>query len=104
MSYPCTMKVEALGDSAWIVRDLGEEPAFAYATYLQSLDLPGVTEVVASYDTLGVYVEPGQFSLPKLRLALEGFTPSQHKEGRHHRIPVCYELGEDLERCCQDLA
>ncbi len=104
MSYACGMRIEPLGDAAYIVRGLGDGPAFALADALGRLGLPGVVEVVAAYDTLGVYVDPDQFSLSALSSALgsvEGY--EQSAVGKLHRVPVCYELGEDLESCCSEL-
>ncbi|MEX2243289.1 MAG: carboxyltransferase domain-containing protein [Fimbriimonadaceae bacterium] len=98
------MRIEPLGDAAFIVRGLGSGPAFPYVEVLQRLGLAGVVEVVASYDTLGVYVDPDQFSLSELASRLESLPVSSHAAvGKLHEVPVCYELGEDLERCCEEL-
>lgn len=97
------MKIEPLGDAAYVVRDLPVSPAFVAAGALGRLSLPGVSEVVASYDTLGVYVDPDQFDLDALRSAVEKLTASEQVIGRLHRVPVCYELGEDLDSCCEEL-
>ena len=97
------MRIEPLGDTAFIVRGMGDPPAFVVSDYLTKKGVPGVIEVVPAYDTLGVYVEPDQFSVEDLRSALDQFTPSQQTPGREHRVPVCYELGEDLQACCDEL-
>jgi inhibitor of KinA len=97
------MRIEPLGDAAYIVRGLGDGPVFPFVGHLERLSLPGVVEVVAAYDTLGVYVDPGQFSLSALESALAEPTVFSTVEGRSHRVPVCYELGEDLESCCTEL-
>ncbi len=98
------MRIEPLGDAAYVVRDLGEGPAFVYANALNRLTIPGVVEVVAAYDTLGVYVEPDQFRLGPLEEGLATVGGSaQVTPGRLHRIPVCYDLGEDLESTCKEL-
>ena len=98
------MRIEPLGDAAYIVRDLGLAPAFVLAGALESLNLPGVQEVNAAYDTLGVFVDPLEFSLPELRAALEDVPISQQPVvGKSHTVPVCYELGEDLETSAEEL-
>jgi inhibitor of KinA len=97
------MRIEHLGDAAYIVRGLGEGPAFAWAAALGRIAIPGVLEVVPAYDTLGVYVDPDQFSLPALESALDSAGSfEQPAVGKSHRVPVCYELGEDLESCCAE--
>lgn len=98
------MRIEPLGDAAYIVRGLGDGPAYPFADHLGRLSLPGVVEVVAAYDTLGVYVDPEQFSMSALESAL-GSAPrfEQSPVGKLHRVPVCYELGEDIESCCSEL-
>ena len=98
------MRIEPLGDAAFIVRGLGSGPAFPYVEVVQRLGLAGVVEVVAAYDTLGVYVDPDQFSLSEFASRLESLPVSSHAGvGKLHEVPVCYELGEDLERCCEEL-
>jgi inhibitor of KinA len=60
--------------------------------------------VVPAYDTLGVYFDPEKFSVGFLEEALAKYTPSaQVSPGREHQVPVCYELGEDLEASCREL-
>lgn len=96
--------IEPLGDTAYIVRGVGPGPAFFYADWLQSQGLRGVSEVVAAYDTLGVYVDPDEFSLSTLESCLASAPVfEQSAVGKLHRVPVCYELGEDLESCCSEL-
>lgn len=99
------MRIEPLGDSAYVVRELGDDFAFTLAEAMNRLSLPGVVEVVASYDTLGVYVDTPEFSPRELEEALQSCTGSaQSFPGRTHRVPVCYELGDDLESCCDALS
>jgi inhibitor of KinA len=85
------MIVEPLGESAYILRNLGA-PAFRVAEALEAARLPGMIEAVASYDTVGIYVDPEVFNPSRLpsTFDLADAPPTLH------RIPVCYELGEDL--------
>ena len=98
------MRIEPLGDAAYIVRGLGDGPAYPYADELERMRLPGVDEVVPSYDTLGVFVDPAEFRLSSLEEALkESTTFKKTASARLHSVPVCYELGEDLESAAQEL-
>lgn len=85
------MRWEPLGEAGFLLRDLGA-PAFQIATWLNSKKPLGLIEAVASYETVGIYTEtgfnPADIELPNDFAAYEP---------RHHRIPVCYEMGEDLE-------
>lgn len=93
------MRFEPLGDSAWILRDLSA-PAYRVAEAIRSRNFPGVIEAVASYETVGIYCEPEQFDVSWLgQLDLE----HEPVELRSHTIPVCYEMGEDLEFVAQTL-
>lgn len=84
------MRIEPLGDAAYILREL-PVPAFVAAEWLDRQRLPGLIEAIASYDTIGLYVEPG-FRWADLAIPENLPLP----QPRLHTIPVCYELGEDL--------
>jgi len=94
------MKAEPLGDSALILRDL-DRPAFEVADAIERARLPGVLEAVASYETVGVYYDPNVFMLSSLETV-------DFKIGKStsafHTIPVCYEMGEDLEDVARRLS
>src|SRR5579862_1261096 len=85
------MRVEPLGDRAYILRDLPIR-SFEVANWLNLKRQPGLIEAVASYDTVGLYVEPG-FDPSAIEVPAHEFAAL---EPLHHRIPVCYLLGEDL--------
>jgi inhibitor of KinA len=85
------MRIEPLGDRAFILREL-PAPAFAIAKSLNHAPPPGVVEAVASYDTVGLYCTP-EFDPRALKLSSD----FPEEERRHHKIPVCYEMGEDTE-------
>lgn len=92
------MIIEPLGDLALILRDLSVEP-YRVAKALNEDRPAGLIEAVASYETVGLYIDPATFDeacLDPLPVAPEGV-------GRRHLIPVCYELGEDLDRAAQKL-
>src|SRR5438477_10520610 len=85
------MRVEPLGDSAYILRDL-DAPAYLVANWLNLKRPSWLVEAVASYDTVGLYTtydfDPTKLEMPGNYAAIEP---------RTHKIPVCYEMGEDLE-------
>ncbi len=87
------MKTEPLGDSAIILRELSL-PAYQFAEAIRNAAFPGVIEALASYETVGVYFDPEAFDPECLaRIEINASTVG----GDMHEIPVCYELGEDLE-------
>lgn len=87
--------IEPLGEAAFVVRGLEQAP-HRWAAVLNGLAIPGLVEAVASYETLGLYVDPDVFREealswdPALVLA-EGETT------RRHDIPVRYQRGPDLD-------
>jgi inhibitor of KinA len=84
------MRIEPLGDCAYILRDL-PAPAHVIARQLNLTPPEGLIEAVASYDTVAIYGNLNPDSLLTVKLE------DTAAPGRLHRIPVCYELGEDLE-------
>lgn len=98
------MRIEPLGDRAFILRDL-DAPAYEIASRLNSKPPPGVVEAVASYDTVGVYVQDG---FNQTQLDLSDWTDLRsereiREEPNRHLIPVCYDLGEDLGETAKSL-
>ena len=83
------MRVEPLGESALILRDL-PCPAPAAAARLQGL--PGVAEAWAAFDVVGVVLD-AEVSEADLIARLEN--PGEIPPGRAHVVPVLYD-GEDL--------
>lgn len=85
------MHAEPLGETALILRDL-DAPAYQVAAWLNLNRPEGLIEAIASYETVGLFTQPG-FDPTRLRL------PDNYDEiePRTHLIPVCYELGDDLE-------
>ena len=86
------MRIEPLGDEAYILRDL-EVPPYRLAEYLNNLRPPGLVEATASYHTVGLYVDPNLFD-PSILDVEVGLLPTSQVI---HEIPVCFEMGEDLE-------
>jgi inhibitor of KinA len=87
------MKIEPLGDAAYLLREL-DRPAFEVAASLNDARVPGLREAVASYETVGLYVDPNIFDLD--RLDLGSLPTASIAVAKSLRIPVCYELGDDI--------
>ena len=93
------MRIEPLGDSAWILRDLPAEP-WRCARSIEKSALPGVLDVSSSYETVGIYVDPLRFD-PAALESLEW--TSGPETPKRHRIPVCYALGPDITQVASTL-
>ncbi len=97
------MRVEPLGEEAFILRELGAIHAHELAEHLTQAGIPGLSECVASYETVGVYVDPEAFDLSSLLRAVEGQLPKARRSPKLHRVPVSYDLGLDLADACSAL-
>lgn len=84
------MRVEPLGESALILRDLNR-PAPEVAAALERT--PGVAEAWAAFDAVGVVLDGTADLATVLR---EPEIPAEIPERRVHTIPVLYD-GEDLD-------
>jgi inhibitor of KinA len=88
------MTIRPLGDSALILAEL-EIASAALAEALAKM--PGVKDSVASYETVGVYFEPGAVTAKDVEAFVFEINKSKTPaKGKEHIIPVCYELGPDL--------
>jgi len=94
------MRIEQLGDLAYILRDLDVSPA-AIARAIESADLAGITDIVPCVDTVGVYFQDS-VSPADLEAAC-AVVGSVDYQPRELRVPVRYELGVDLEQVANDL-
>ena len=93
------MRAEPLGESAYILRDL-DMPAYELAEFFNAKAPAGLIEAVASYDTVGLYVDPTTFKLPDLSTLR---VPRTRGSVKRHRIPVCYAMGLDTDAVCASL-
>lgn len=103
---PATVQIEALGDAAWVIRGF-DGPAYVLAERLRQTALTGVVDVAASYESVGVYCEPGALDEGAVRAWISAYDvdgpPEAAFSPRVHEIPVCYEMGEDLDEVCERL-
>jgi inhibitor of KinA len=88
------MQIEPLGDRAYILRDLDASPA-ATARALERARISGVTDVVPCSETVGIYFE-GELALTEIETACANVDPAVFLP-KEILIPVCYELGADLQ-------
>ena len=87
------MRVEPLGESALILRELPVAPYLAAKRIAHRFQ--SIFDVAPAYETVGVYFEGTPPSEADL---LEAVSMELGDEApRHHVIPVCYAMGEDLE-------
>jgi KipI family sensor histidine kinase inhibitor len=107
-----TFALSPLGDRGITVK-LGEgisaglsDSVVVYARAVTDAAIRGVSDVVPSYSSLGVFYDPLSLSYSdlssRLERLLEDVDPlaAQHVEGRLIQIPVVYN-GEDLEDICR---
>lgn len=90
------MRVQELGEKAWIISELGDQPAHVLANALRALDIPGIVDVVASYETLGIYTEFSSLDRATILQLLKEATQAPSLPAKRHNIPVCYDYGLDL--------
>lgn len=95
------MRIEPLGDSAFIMRDLAV-PAHQLAAAINDRNVTGVTDAVACYDCVGLYVDPSVFSVQSLD-DLANLSESNPRQVKTHSIPVDYSQGPDSEELCSRL-
>lgn len=94
-----TPRIEELGEAAFVVRDL-PRPAYALANDLNAAPPAGLVEAVASYETLGLYVEPESFDVDACLKWITRSTPVDVQD-RLIEIPCRYDgpdMGEVSER------
>ena len=96
-----SLTFEPMGESAfWIVAG---DDAPALASHLEAVGLPGVQDVVPAFDRVAVYFEDVTDVAPLLQAALDSFVSPGETFGNLHRLPVCFELGQDTEAVCERL-
>ncbi len=89
------MRIEPLGETAYILRDLEVEPHIV-ARSIELASVPGVEEIVPSMETVGIYINPDTFD-PE---SLKGLRMATATRGRGFTIPVVFD-GPDLAEICQ---
>ena len=89
-----------LGPDAFLLRGIDTDEAAAIADHIRALEISRVEDVVACYESVGVY--GSEVEHQALIAALESYrwAPSA---GNELEIPVCYELGLDTQWVCDEL-
>ena len=97
------MTLQPLGEAAFLVRGLEGASTAAWARAIRAWKVRGVLEVVPAYDTLGVYVEPGDFDPARFFAKFAKAPLPAEQPAKRHTVPVCYSFGEDLSAVCDAL-
>jgi len=92
------MRIVPLGETAWILAELEASPWWV-ADRLREAAVPGLADAAAAYETVGVYFEfpPGQVQRDQIESAVALLEGRQPPLMPLVEVPVCYELGEDVE-------
>ncbi len=90
------MHVQPLGESAWIVSELGERAAYEVADAVRAFKGKGIVDVVSSYATVGIYTNDSAISASDIEQIIAEAAHAPVSEAQLHQIPVCYEMGLDL--------
>jgi inhibitor of KinA len=98
VAYSTGMTLEPLGEDALILRGLPGGEAWKAAKWLEERKVPGLKEVNAAWDTVGLYVDRTLFQEQDFTTTLERMKLRKVKPGKRVEIPVCYEAGPDFER------
>jgi inhibitor of KinA len=100
MAWHESVRIDPLGENAFVLRGLGKTSPVTIANAL--LGLEGIADATPAYETVGVYVQP-EFEPSSLRDILANLNLSQALESKSHKIPVCYTLGEDIAEAAEKL-
>lgn len=90
------MHIQPLGDSAFILSELGVQP-YLFADAIRRTAPEWLLDAYPSYDVVGVFVRPGEGSHGSLLDFVSTLPIEEGGPTRMHMIPVCYEMGEDLQ-------
>ncbi len=97
------MTVERQGENVCILRDLSADPVLV-AAWIESEEIAGVVEAYPAVETVGVWIE-SESAFNRLVERVAAFRLGESsREARTHSIPVCLDLGPDLERVLVELA
>ncbi|MBV6458969.1 MAG: hypothetical protein HONBIEJF_02108 [Fimbriimonadaceae bacterium] len=92
------MRVHQISETFTLLTDVKGRPWQLADAIQRRFRRAGVQEVVASYRSIGVYTDHGveiDFS------TVDVSDLPLMDEAKIHRIPICYELGQDLDEVCR---
>jgi inhibitor of KinA len=98
-----------MGDQAALVYLPDEKAALAFAAAVRRANPPWLVDVVQAYTSVAVFFDLDRTDFAQVSEYLRNIdlTPSLGSpphEGRHFRIPCCYEFEQDLARVAQQVA
>lgn len=94
------MKWFSLGPEAFLLRGVKSGQAAGLANHIRELGVPGVCDVIACYESVGVY--GSGVALDDLNVACGSFVGSAVR-GKQIEVAVCYEMGLDTSWVCEKL-
>ena len=99
------MKLTPLGDAAVLAYHTDEPTAVRFAATVRNASPPWLQDVVPAYASVGVYFDADAIRTDEVVRWLEALPVSDSgvSVGTRHVIPVCYELGPDLEKVVEHL-
>ena len=98
------MKLEPLGDRAWLARFATDAEAAAWAASVRRADLPGVVDAISAFRNASVHADPDRVDLDELAEALRAIKASVETRiaGRLLELPVLYD-GCDLDEVARSV-
>jgi len=96
------MRWVPLGDQAALGYAADEVAALAAASAVRRRAWEWTVDVVQAYASVAVFYDADRIDYDAVRRELRDIeTVAIAEAGRSHRIPVCYDLGEDLDRIAE---
>ena len=98
-------KMVPLGDQAVLITLESELKAHQFATVAKEQNPEWLVDVVQAYVTVAIFFDLHQARfaevVPRLRAWLRSASEQPLTSGTLHKIPCCYEMGEDLARVAE---
>lgn len=92
------ISIQHLGERAVVIHS--PHPASELAKHLEACDISGVVDIVPAFDLVAVYFdEPPNTQV--LKSFVSKFSHSTAELPNHHKVSICYEIGDDLDETCQ---
>lgn len=91
------MRWSQVDEKTWIGDS--ESPAHELASRIRSAQLPEIADVVSAYHKIAITFDSAAPELDWLVQKFENL-PEVTANSKTHRIPVCYEMGADIDSVC----
>ncbi|MCX7799603.1 MAG: allophanate hydrolase subunit 1 [Fimbriimonadales bacterium] len=97
------MRLVRLSERLWVVRDIDPWDPPALAEAVRQAGWPDLEEATEGLESVGLYFREPFGNAGSLERRLLELRPVERAPGAAWRIPVCYELGLDLDSAAADL-